>query len=485
MVIVFGFLAAFLMTILVALSMAEISSAYPAAGGVYNWTAQVLPSRHSPFASYICGWMSLFGYVSVSAVIAATFSGFFNAALTISEYPTLLASSEQVFLSIGLLFLAGLINMTRIDEVGILNAINAFVHIASLVLLITLLAILPTQRASSEFVFTQYFNTSGSGSQIYVSAIGLILPAFIFSGYDSCAILAEETSNAELTTPRSLLTSVVLAGCLGFALLLALLYATLDIQSVLQGSTEYPIMNVFDLYLTKEWAIVLAWVLVVNLFLGLVTSVGVSARIAFALSRDQGLPFSFFMAKTHTTLRSPINAIFFVSIFGCMELLFLFDPNTKVAFETLVGLSVVGQQVSYAIPILVKVIYMPVEFPRTAFSLGDLSRPIGALACVWLLSLSALAFLPTQYPVTTSNMNWSCVVAVAYFTIALLNWHCNSKYYFEGPKRVAKDDAKLSTNAAHSVVDKTRILRKNWFKSPPKANEAVHALPTERKFIDV
>ena len=46
--------SAFTMT--VALSMAEIVSAIPTAGGPYYWAAILAPPKHSAFAAWITGW---------------------------------------------------------------------------------------------------------------------------------------------------------------------------------------------------------------------------------------------------------------------------------------------------------------------------------------------------------------------------------------------------------------------------------------------
>ena len=49
------------MSLFVAASLAEISAAYPTAGSVYNWTAQLVPSEWSPFFSYVVGWTNFIG----------------------------------------------------------------------------------------------------------------------------------------------------------------------------------------------------------------------------------------------------------------------------------------------------------------------------------------------------------------------------------------------------------------------------------------
>ena len=48
-------------TILIGLSLAEMSSVYPSAGSVYHWSGKLVPPRYAPIASFICGWFNFVG----------------------------------------------------------------------------------------------------------------------------------------------------------------------------------------------------------------------------------------------------------------------------------------------------------------------------------------------------------------------------------------------------------------------------------------
>ena len=51
-----GWIVVSFFTMFIALSMAEIVSAIPTAGGPYYWAAMLAPQKHSAFASWITGW---------------------------------------------------------------------------------------------------------------------------------------------------------------------------------------------------------------------------------------------------------------------------------------------------------------------------------------------------------------------------------------------------------------------------------------------
>ena len=50
-----GWIAVCFFSMFVAVSMAEICSSYPTAGGLYYWSAQLAGRRHSALASWVTG----------------------------------------------------------------------------------------------------------------------------------------------------------------------------------------------------------------------------------------------------------------------------------------------------------------------------------------------------------------------------------------------------------------------------------------------
>jgi amino acid transporter len=83
-VIFWGFITVFAMSSIVSYSMGEICSAYPSAGSVYHWSAQLVPARYAPLASYICGWFNFVGNAAGDSSFAYFFAKFFNAAIKVS-----------------------------------------------------------------------------------------------------------------------------------------------------------------------------------------------------------------------------------------------------------------------------------------------------------------------------------------------------------------------------------------------------------------
>ena len=76
---------------------------------------------------------------------------------------------------------------------------------------------------------------------------------------------------------------------------------------------------------------------------------------------------------------------------------------------------------SYGIPIFLKLLADPKEFPVTTWALGPLSRPFGLVSTAWLFGSSILLFLPLDSPITATNMNWLVAAAAISVVIGTVN----------------------------------------------------------------
>ena len=163
-----GWLLVGLMSTIIALSMAEIASAYPTAGGLYYWASKLgrpglglgdrlvqpdrpgrrhrrdrLRPRASSGRSCFDFW---FGYAEH---MNDWFGASFNASIYIL-YALFLAA-------------AALINIFDIRITSGLNMISAWWHMVGVVVIVGVLIIVPDHHQSLSYVFTETVNNSGFG----------------------------------------------------------------------------------------------------------------------------------------------------------------------------------------------------------------------------------------------------------------------------------------------------------------------------------
>ena len=165
-----------------------------------------------------------------------------------------------------------------------------------------------------------------------------------------------------------------------------------------------------------------------------------------------------------------------------MVLVFLLDVvllliglgGTPGLFAVL-SITVIGYQISYAIPLLLRVTSGRADFKQNPeFSLGAWSLPIHAVAGVWLVFTSLIFFWPSSWPVCVTgttcrdangdaytatseqdNMNYTVVVVGAAFVLSALWWVCAASKTYKGPAQRAGEVAKAATVELRSPAGPT------------------------------
>jgi amino acid transporter len=224
-----------IMVTFVALSMAEICSSYPTAGGLYYWAAKVAPTNGAAW-SWFTGWFNLLGQFAITAGIdfglAAFVSAFLNIAFDIEISRLLLVGVYTAVLAIH-----ALMNTFGIRLVTLLNDVSVWWHVAGVAIIVGVLAFVPDEHVSLGTIFSfstepgpegvpgfingTGFNSGFLGSTLYIFLIGLLLGQYTITGYDASAHLTEETYRPEISGPNGIWKSVVYSVIFGWILLIA------------------------------------------------------------------------------------------------------------------------------------------------------------------------------------------------------------------------------------------------------------------------
>ena len=106
--------------------------------------------------------------------------------------------------------------------------------------------------------------------------------------------MAEEVQNADVIVPWSMVFTTILNGAFGFAMVIAVLFVTVDIESALEsptGSLGYPYMDIF-LTATNSHAgaSVMISILITITICATVAFVATTSRLIWAFARDRGFP---------------------------------------------------------------------------------------------------------------------------------------------------------------------------------------------------
>jgi amino acid permease (GABA permease) len=429
-VIVWGWLAVGGMCLLVGAAMAEICSSFPTAGGLYYWSAKLAPRGRAAVWSWFTGWFNLLGQVAVTASIdfgMATFIGFF---LTLVSGFTP-APWKILLIYAVILALHGALNTVGVKLVSKLSDISVWWHLIGTVVLVLMLFILPDHHQSFSFALTKYVNDTGftfTGSSIWAAAVGLMLAQYTITGYDASAHMTEETTSAEVSGPRGIMTSIWVSIVAGFLLMLALTFAIQPGQYDNEATAANAAGQIMLDSIGRHGGEFLILVSIVAQFFCGMASVTANSRMIYAFSRDGAVPGHKYWHKINSKTRTPTNSVWFATVFAFVlgiPSLATNKAGVPVAFFAIVSVAVVGLYISYVLPVFLRRINKE-EFQRGPWHLGRWS-PLIVFICFPLL-------LPQFGPVTASSFNYAPVAVVAVIGFAGIYWLVSARKWFTGPK---------------------------------------------------
>ena len=206
----------------VAVSMAELTSKYPTAGGPYWWANDLGGNGWS----WMTGWFNIVGLVGIVASVAYGAAHFLNALLGLYGLNVLGVNfgdgahilSEQWLLFFLIIVLYTLVNIFADRGLALMNNISVGWHLLGVAVILGILIVVPDDHQSASFVFGERINnsglhegaTGGLGFWFLVLPIGFLLTMYTQTGYDASAHTAEEPGSGNRRRP----------GCLALRLLL-------------------------------------------------------------------------------------------------------------------------------------------------------------------------------------------------------------------------------------------------------------------------
>ena len=167
----------------VILSLAEMASIAPTAGGQYHWVSEFAPRQYQKILSYTSGWLSTLAWQSFVAVDSFIVGEVILGMITIND-PSFVPQKWQATLLIiatvlalaAFNFLAG----KRLADAE--NVFFAFHLLAFLPVIVTLLALTP-EKQTAKAVFTQFTdNGAGWSSMGLTVMVGQVSCIFVVLG---------------------------------------------------------------------------------------------------------------------------------------------------------------------------------------------------------------------------------------------------------------------------------------------------------------
>jgi amino acid transporter len=354
------------LVLLVGVSMAELTSAFPTAGGPYWWAAKL----GGPGWSWFTGWFNVVGLVGIVASVGYGAAFFLDALLGLyglNIFGVNFGDSAHIISETFLLYLIILglycvLNIFSSPILGLLNNISVGWHVVGVLIIIALLVFVPDHHQNASWVFGHRLNNTGFNSGatgglpfwILVLPVGFILTMYTQTGYDASAHTAEETRGAAVSAAQGVWRSIFFSAIAGWLVLLALMFASTHEKAITTaGGGSIPMITTA---LTSSAAKgVLLICTIGQLFCGMAGLTSAS-RTWYAFSRDRAIPgWTLFRRLNHH--RVPSYAVLGVTFFALVISLPALWSNrlgVPFAFFALTGICTLGLYIAYIIPVYLR-----------------------------------------------------------------------------------------------------------------------------------
>ncbi|KAJ5108471.1 hypothetical protein N7456_005146 [Penicillium angulare] len=429
----------------IALSVAELISSYPTAGGIYFVSKYVFPEDKVPMAAWLIGWSNILGQTAGVAsvgysvgqmLLALVAVGMSDGNGNLTYVPT---AAHTVAVTICILVIQGL--YCSLPSKYLSKSIQWFAPVnilGSIAICIVILVFTDNKLPAAE-VFGHVQDTSGWNNAGFSFLIGYLCVAWSFTDYDATAHMSEEIQNAAISGPIAIIQSLLITWILGLLLSISYGFCSADPSSLSNSQFGNPVTQIYINAVGIKGAMALwIWVVLVQFFTG-ATAMLSDTRTVFALARDEMFPFSNILRKVIPLTGTPLYSVWTVVIVCC--LLNLIALGSTQTINGIFGVTAPACDLSY-IAVIIGRLYYDRQLPisKGPFSLGRFQKPINYIACTWVIFISVILFLPPTYPVTSENMNYAVVIVVAIVVFATAWWYIEAKKRYIGPRNEANMD---------------------------------------------
>jgi amino acid transporter len=366
---------------IIALNFAEVSSHYPVAGSVFQWTKYLANRTYSWFT----GWIYLFaGIITVAAVVATlplalipALNGLGWHSLGTGSANTVLHT--QLVIALITLVVITVLNIFGVRLVAIIN--NTGVVFEILGMFVFALVLLAFHNHQGLHVVT---NSGGIPVTTSTFLAAMFMSLFVIYGFDTASTLAEETRDPRRAAPKAVLYAVIGAFIIGGVFLLGTLVAIparLGVKGAMaaNGGLGLGPAQIIDANFSPAFATIYLLVVSAAIFVCCLSIMASTIRLCFGMSRDNTLPFSKWLAKVSPTLHTPMWTCIAIAVLAAV-------PFLKYAGVGIIAIAATGMiYLSYFLGNIVILRARARGWPKTSapFSLGRWGMLVNILGLVY------------------------------------------------------------------------------------------------------
>ncbi len=369
--------------LLVGLNFAEVSSHFPVAGSVYQWTKYLSNRTYAWFT----GWIYLFAGVLTIAGVVATVPLVLipllnNLGMSIPTTPDAIRNvAALVLLSTTLLSIFGVRIVAFVNNTGVVFEIVGMVIFALVLLLF--------YHNQSPAVFTDFsYLGSGFSNQAGVFLAAMFMSLFVIYGFDTASTLAEETKNPRKSAPQAVIAAIIGAAIIGTIFLVAVIIAIPGdvkqfVADAAAGKYPFPLVTIIEANFPGWAANLYLFVVFAAIYICCLAIQTSTIRLAFGMARDGKLPLAKYYNNVHASLHTPVGTCIVIGVLAGLPLVYYAGAATIAIGAT--GMIYLSYILGNIAILLARFKGWPHE--SAPFKLGSWGTIVNILALVWGIAM--------------------------------------------------------------------------------------------------
>jgi amino acid transporter len=365
----------------VGLAVAELVSAYPLAGGVYQINNRILSQAKSRLVrrfghpvSWQSGWWIVIAHTVSVAAVSWSMVPFVAEWFGINN----LSSAQSLWWALGITLLASVINFVGVRAAATMNNIGVLAEIVGAAIIIVALLVVHhhTQPVS---ILTNTAGTVVNHQWLKPLLFAFILPAYIISSFDSTGNAAEETHDAARKAPLGVFLANGAAWVTGIVFIFLLYRAIPSVHAVMNSTV--PVKVILDSAVGQQLTTVFQAIAIVALLATCTMLQLTGARVLWSQARDGHMPFAGFLGRVSRN-RVPFNAT--VVAFAMSVIFLIVASRSATALAVLAGLTSLSWALAYGLVVCTGLYgLLANKLPHRPFNSGRFSVVVFVAAVLW------------------------------------------------------------------------------------------------------
>jgi amino acid transporter len=359
----------------VALNFAELSSHFPVAGSIYQWSKRLSNKTLGWFTGWFYFWAGVVTVTAVAGTVPLVMASIFG--LDLSAPSPLPFFNNLVFWALITLVSTTVINAFGVRLLAIINNIGVGAEILGMLVFAIILLIVGRHQDVGVLFQTAGTETPETGGYLPIFSVAMFMSLFVVYGFDTAGTFGEETLDASRQAPRGVLSAIWLSGIVGAVFLLAIVLATPDMNAALTDAA--PIATAINAGLGSTFGSIYLYVILAAVYVCTLAIHGATVRLMFSMGRDRRMPLGSLWGSVNSSFKTPANAAVAVGVLAAIPFLITDSPGLLATGAT--GLI----YLSYFMCNLGVLAARRRGWPHKGawFSLGSWGTIINILALVW------------------------------------------------------------------------------------------------------